>query len=139
MKKSENKRLKEKAWKLFSEYIRRKYSNPDGSCTCFTCGKIYPSYKDLQCGHGIAGRGQYVLFKEEVCRPQDGACNLNQPFGRGGNYQVFIPKLIRQYGQIQFEEWVSESRKPFKRTKADYQQLISELTAQLLEFDEQGK
>ena len=133
--KSENKRLKDKAWKLFSQYIRRKYSNDDGTCQCFTCGKIYPSYKDLQCGHGIGGRNNAVLYEELVCRPQDYSCNV----GKRGNYEIFIPKLIREIGQIRYEELVRASNRPLKRTKQDYLQLIRELEAQLLEYDEQGK
>lgn len=128
---------------MFSKYIRRKYSNEDGTCTCYTCGKIGNSYKDLQCGHGISGRGQYVLFLEEICRPQCGTCNLRPspsfPYGKSGNYQVFVPKLIREYGLEQYEEWERESKKDHKRYKSDYEQLIAELTSQLKEFDEQGK
>jgi len=135
--KSQNQKLKEKAWKLFSQYIRRKYSNEDGTCTCFTCDKIFPSYKDLQAGHAIPGRKNYVLFLEEVCRPQCPRCNLH--YGLKGNYQEFIPKLVELYGLDQYQEWVRESKKPLKRTKGDYEQLIDELTEQLKEFDEQGK
>ena len=135
---STTKALKKKAIALFSKYIRRKYSDECGMAACYTCSRV-KHWKELQCGHGIAGRGQYVLFKEEICRPQCPGCNLNQPFGKGGNYQVFVPKLIREYSQIQYEEWERDSRKPFKRSKADYMQLIRELEAQLSEFDEQGK
>ena len=130
--KSENKRLKDKAWKLFSQYIRRKYSDSLGNCSCFTCGVIKP-WKELQCGHGISGRQNYVLFLEEVCRPQCYGCNV----GRGGNYEIFIPKLLDTYTKRQFEIWVAESRKPMKRYKSDYLTLIAELQAQLDEYDEQ--
>ena len=132
--KSESKKLKDKAWTLYSQYIRRKYSNDDGTCSCYTCGKIYPTWHDLQCGHGISGRGQYILY-HETCRPQCYGCNV----GRQGNYQVFIPKLIREYGQEQFEQWVALSKQVYKRSIGDYKQLIAELQAQLDEFDEQGK
>ena len=127
---SEIKRLKDKAWKLYSVYIRRKYSDKLGYAQCFTCGTVKP-YKELQCGHGISGRGNFVLFLEEVCRPQCYGCNV----GRGGNYEVFIPKLIDFYTQAQYEKWVQESRKPMKRTKADYQQLITELECKLGEMN----
>ena len=115
-----NKSLKAKAWRLFSEYIRLKYADSDGFCTCYTSGVRRP-WKEMQCGHGIGGRGNYVLFLEEVCRPQTYAENV----GRSGNYEVFIPKLISEYGQDQYEEWVRESRKPLKRTKGDYLDLIA--------------
>jgi len=133
-----NKRLKAKAVDLFSQYIRRKYADESGNCVCYTCGRVRP-WKEMHAGHGIAGRGNYILFKEEVVRVQDSSCNLNQPRGKGGNYQVFVPKLIREYGLEQYEEWERESKRVHKRTTGDYEQLIAELTEQLKEFDEQGK
>jgi hypothetical protein len=75
----------------------------------------------MQCGHGIGGRGNYVLFLEEICRPQCYGCNV----GRQGNYQEFIPKLIREIGIDQYEHHVRESRKPLKRSQGDYEDLIA--------------
>ena len=124
------KKLKTKAWSLFSQYIRRKYSDRLGNDTCFTCGIVKP-WKEMQCGHGISGRGNFVLFLEEVCRPQCYGCNV----GRGGNYEVFIPKLIDLYTKEQYEAWVIESRKPMKRTKADYLELIEDLKQRLEAMD----
>ena len=124
------KKLKTKAWSLFSQYIRRKYSDKLGYCECFTCGAVKP-WKEMDAGHGIGGRGNFVLFLEEVCRPQCKSCNLKQPFGKDGNYEVFIPKLIDLYTKEQYEEWVIESRKPMKRTKADYLELIEDLKQRL--------
>ena len=123
------KALKKKAWTLFSQYIRRKYSDNMGNAQCFTCGIVKP-WKELQCGHGISGRGNFVLFLEEVCRPQCYGCNV----GRGGNYEVFIPKLIDLYTREQYDNWVAESRKPMKRTRADYLELIGELESRLGEI-----
>jgi len=120
------KALKKKAWTLFSQYIRRKYSDKEGNSQCFTCGRVAP-WKELQCGHGIGGRGNFVLFLEEVCRPQCYGCNV----GRGGNYEVFIPKLIDFYTKEQYEKWVIESRKPLKLRKGDYVDLIAELQDKL--------
>lgn len=123
------KSLKRKANTLFSQYIRRKYADKYGNCTCFTCGSVMP-IESIQCGHGISGRGNFVLFLEEVCRPQCYGCNV----GRGGNYEVFIPKLIDLYTKKQYEAWVVESRKPWKRTKADYLDLIEDLQNKLEEI-----
>ena len=122
MKKPSNKTLKAKAWKLFSQYIRQNAADKEGNCTCYTCGVVLPAIGNgMQCGHGIGGRGNYVLFLEEICRPQCYGCNV----GRQGNYEVFIPKLIREMGQKQYEYHVNQSRKPFKMTSADYEDLIS--------------
>ena len=117
-----NKSLKARAWRLFSEYIRLKYADKEGNCRCYTCGVELPAIgHGMQCGHGIGGRGNYVLFLEEICRPQCYGCNV----GRSGNYEVFIPKLISEYGQDTYENWVNEARQPLKRTKGDYLDLIA--------------
>lgn len=130
---SETKRLKDKAWKLFSRYIRRKHSDQDGLARCYTCGVVKP-YKELQCGHGIGGRGNYILFKEEVCRPQCYSCNV----GKDGNYQRFVPKLVKQYSLFQYEQWEIDSRQVVKRNKQYYVDLIDELQSQHDEFDDMG-
>ena len=75
----------------------------------------------MQCGHGIGGRGNYVLFLEEVCRVQDYGCNV----GRQGNYEVFIPKLIEEMGLAHYNYLVQQSKIPLKRTRGDYEDLIS--------------
>ena len=131
---SETKRLKDKAWKLFSQYIRLKYADKNGNVACYTCGKILP-WQASQCGHGISGRKNYVLFLEEVCRPQCVSCNIYH----NGLYEVFITKLADEYTLEQVKRWVNESRKPLKRYKADYIQIIEELQAQLDEYAEMGR
>ena len=112
-----------------SELVRRKYSDEEGMCTCYTCNRVMP-WREAQAGHGISGRLGYVLFLEAVIRPQDAICNVF----KGGNYDVFIPKLIEEYGIEQYQEWVRESKKPFKRTKKDYVELVYELQRRLKEL-----
>lgn len=70
---------KKKAWKTYSEYIRRSYADAFGYLNCYTCG-IKMFWKESDCGHGMPGRNNAVLFMEEVCRPQCIGCNV---FGRG--------------------------------------------------------
>jgi hypothetical protein len=86
----------------------------------------------MQLGHGIGGRGNFVLYLEEVCRPQCQYCN--GPLG--GNYEHFVPKLINLYTDAQYYDWVAESRKPFKRTKGDYLELVGELQGYLDDMGE---
>ena len=124
------KALKVKAWKMMSELVRRKYADDNGDCECYTCGKTLP-WRHIQAGHGISGRGNFILFLEEVIKPQCSTCNVM----RGGDYNHFIPKLIEEYGLGTFTEWVYDSRKPFKRTKKDYIALIHELEARLVDLE----
>lgn len=117
-----NKSLKAKAWRLFSEYIRLSSADSDGNCTCYTCGVVLPALKSgMQAGHVIAGRGGYVLFNESLVKPQCYGCNV----GAGGRYEVSIPKWVRENSLGEYEEHVRESKKPFKRTKTDYLDLIA--------------
>ena len=120
------KALKAKAWKLMSELVRRKHADKEGNCRCFTCGCVKP-WQEQQAGHGIGGRGNYVLFLEEIIKPQCGKCNVLM----SGNYERFVPKLIDMYTREQYDDWVIESRKPLKRTKVDYVRLVYELEARL--------
>jgi hypothetical protein len=128
-KKQTVKALKVKAWKMFSEYIRRKYSDSEGYASCFTCGKV-KHWTEMDAGHGISGRGNFVLFLEEVVRPQCKYCN--GPLG--GNYEHFVPKLMDLYPD--YYDWVAESRKPHKRTKGDYLELVGELQGYLDDMGE---
>lgn len=128
--KQKPKALKAKAWRLMSELIRRKYADQYGNCSCFTCGVVRP-WREQQAGHGISGRGNYVLFLEEVIKPQCPKCNIIL----SGNYEIFVPKLIDLYTRDQYDKWVIESRKPFKRTKGEYVALVRELEARLCDLE----
>ena len=123
---------KDRAMRVFSEYIRRKDA-VDDMVACFTCGKVR-HWKQMDCGHGIQGRGAYILFLEEICRPQCKQCNLAYPYGKNGNYSIFVPKLIRQYGVDQYDYWVAEDKKPLKRYKSDYQDIESYYSLRLSEL-----
>lgn len=118
--------LKKKAWKLFSEWIRRKDADEGGTEYCFTCGRAF-HWKELQAGHGIGGRHNAVLFDEEIVRPQCVACNV---FLRG-NYQVFITKLIKENGMKWWECKLSDSRKTLKLTRSDVEEIIEKYKEKL--------
>jgi len=68
-------KLKKRAWRLFSEYIRRKDVMKNGNTACFTCGFAYP-WKSMQAGHWLPGRHNAVLFDERNVHPQCVKCNI---------------------------------------------------------------
>lgn len=111
--------LKAKAWKLFSEWVRRKDADEGGSERCFTCG-VPKHWKELQCGHAIPGRHNAVLLDEEICRPQCPRCNV----WMGGNYPIFTTKLIKEKGMDWWENKLSGARAIVKLTRGDYEGLI---------------
>lgn len=103
-----------KANAAFSKYVRNKYS-VDGYATCYTCGLVKP-WKELQAGHGIAGRNNAVLYMEEVVRPQCAGCNI---WGRG-KLHIFTPKLIREMGVNRYQELAEEAEKLVTYSVQDY-------------------
>lgn len=111
--------LKNKCWRLFSEYIRRKDADAGGTEHCYTCEAL-AHWKELQCGHGIGGRHNAVLFDEEICRPQCVRCNV---FMRG-QYPIFTAKLIRENGLEWFERKLEQARQVVKLTRADFEEMI---------------
>uniref|UniRef100_A0A6M3LQ65 Putative lambda recombination protein n=1 Tax=viral metagenome TaxID=1070528 RepID=A0A6M3LQ65_9ZZZZ len=117
--------LKKACWELYSKWVR--YSNEvDGYCTCYTCGVQKPP-KEMHAGHGVGGRGNYVLFLDEVVKPQCPRCNLREPKGLNGNYEMFVPKLIAEIGHARYNEIVQMSRNPYKISVIWYEDKIREL------------
>lgn len=124
------KSLKNKCWALFSEYVRRKNADINGTERCYTCGAL-AHWKELQAGHAIGGRHNAVLLDESICRPQCQRCNI---FLRG-NYPIFTSKLIRENGLEWFESKLINARAVVKISRADYQERIEELKQKLAQLD----
>lgn len=110
--------LKKKVWKEFSKYIRLKYSK-FGMVRCYTCDQLL-SWKDAQCGHGIGGRYNSILFDEELCRPQCLRCNIFL----GGNYDVFHAKLIKENGIEWFEKKLKQKQMVKQFTRKELEELL---------------
>src|SRR3990167_5456841 len=94
--------LRKLAWNAFSKWYRKSQADALGRVWCYTCG-TWSHWKQIQSGHAIPGRHAAVLFDEEIIRPQCPRCNGN--WGLRGNYQVFVPKLIREHGNDGLEWW----------------------------------
>jgi hypothetical protein len=116
------KKLKKDLWGLVSRYVRMSYADKDGFCECYTCD-TRRHWKEMQAGHGISGRGNAILFDLRIIRPQCPTCNLGRGgsfMGRGGNYPVFIPKLIKEMGIDVYESLVIGSHKEVKLSRDWY-------------------
>lgn len=82
-----------KLWKVFSLYIRLKFSDDLGYCTCYTCGAIR-YYTDLDCGHGIGRQYKATKFHEKNNRPQCKPCNGLE----GGKREAFKAAMDKEHG-----------------------------------------
>lgn len=122
--------LKNKCWKIFSEYIRRKEADEGGTNYCFTCGQ--PKFwKELQAGHFIGGRTNAVLFNEEIVKPQCLMCNV---FLRG-NYGRYTLKMIDLHGREKVEEFMALKHQVVKYTRSDLEALIESYKNKLKELE----
>ena len=83
---------KDKAWAAFSIYIRTRdclrFTGDPEQGMCVTC-KAKKPFKELQAGHFVAGRGNAVLFNEQIVYSQCSYCNQKPPMGLGGNYAAY--------------------------------------------------
>lgn len=113
------KKAKERAWKAFSEYIRRR----DEKEGCFTCGVKKP-WKQMQAGHWIPGRHMSVLFNEIGCNAQCYHCNV----GLKGNPIKYYERMLSDYG-----ESICEDLKELDRKIKEYK------VYELLEIEERYK
>lgn len=69
------KQLKSTADKLFSEYIRNRYSDWRGYSKCYTCGKTL-KIKEAQCGHFFSRGKMNTRYDEDNARIQCSGCNV---------------------------------------------------------------
>ena len=95
------KRLHKKAWKLQSEWIRRKDANLDGMVQCYTSGRFY-HWKELDCGHFKHGK---LDFDDRNLKPQSRADNSY----KSGCLDVYAEHLIRDYGLEWFNKLVLDA------------------------------
>ena len=130
-------KAKDRAWKAFSDWVRlrdclattgtREYG------ICITCSErgdsSWKPYKDLQAGHAVGGRGNAVLFHEQLVNAQCGYCNRKPPMGLGGDYGNYAIALIKRYGLEQVEEW----------QKLRHDTSVKYSTADLLEIEQKYK
>jgi hypothetical protein len=124
------KSLKNKCWRIFSEYIRRKEADEGGTNYCFTCGQ--PKFwKELQAGHFIGGRTNSVLFNEEIVKPQCLMCNV---FLRG-NYGKYTLRMLDLHGREKVDEFMSLKHHVKKYTQSDLEALITEYKNKIQELE----
>ena len=119
MKKPSIKSLKNKAWKIFSEWIRRKDADEGGTTRCVTCGKaVY--WKECDAGHFVPGRSNSVLFVEDIVHPQCKVCNI----WMRGNYQNYTLYMLDKYGRQKVDEFLQLKYQVKKYNVSELEEMI---------------
>ena len=122
--------LKEKLWKLFSEYIRLRDASDIGYVNCISCGKVM-YWKDSQAGHYVPkNNGLFFYFNEDDVHAQCYGCNV----GKSGNLIYYRKRLIDKIGLEEVEKLEyqgdmgivrDELNASCKYTDKDYNDLIN--------------
>ena len=126
-------KLKAKAWKLFSIYIRlRDCLATTGTLTkgrCVTCSKVFP-FKSLQAGHYLPGRGNAILFDETQTYAQCFRCNICLK----SNWVAYDEFMRIKYGHKAIQQMKINSRKPKQFTIYELEVLIKILNEKIKEL-----
>lgn len=120
---SERKRLHKQAWKLMSEYIRRKNENPDGYVYCYTCGKAM-RWTEANAGHFKHDR---LDFDERNLKEQCVGCNLHN----SGRLDVYAENLIADNGLEWFKQLCRDANEYNKYDSETLKKIISDLEIKL--------
>lgn len=123
--------IKAKAWRLCSEYIRRKYADRDGYVRCVSCGTSI-HWKEADAGHFIPkARGAAVYFLEENIHPQCRGCNrFNVEMAKIG----YVKYMLDYYGRDMIEYLEAESRKIKRWRKGELEAIAEDYKRKLGEL-----
>lgn len=92
--KSRSNSLRNKLDGIFSEYIRLRDSDVNGTFVCISCGRRLP-YEQADCGHYINRKHMATRFSERNCNAQCRSCNRFDE----GNIQGYRRGLVAKYGE----------------------------------------
>ena len=112
--------------KVFSEYIRRRYTK-NNIAVCVTCGKK-DHWKNLQAGHFMSRKHYATRWDEENVEVQCMACNVY----RYGEQYLFAKHL----GQEKADELLAKSRTMVKLKDWELQDMIEIYKKKLLELEQ---
>lgn len=122
-------KLVKQADKVFSEYIRRRGSDPKGYAKCFTCGKV-DHWKKLQCGHFQSRKHYNTRWNETNCQIQCAGCNIF----RSGEQYKFGRNLDISFGQGTADVLYHQSKKTVKYSNYDLVELINHYKQKLAQL-----
>lgn len=123
-------KLKQKLDKLFSEYIRRRFANHDGSVSCFTCG-VVKHWKQQQAGHFQSRSHHSTRWDEVNVQVQCIKCNMY----RQGEQYKFGMYLDQRFGDGTAEELENRAKTIVKLNRVDYEEAIERYKQKIRELD----
>lgn len=109
------KALHKKAWKLFSEYIRRSSGG-----VCFTCG-VRKDWKELDASHYIHNKLDFDEVNIHAC------CSRCNRFLHG-NLGIYAERLIAEYGEEAIMRLRMRSHEVRKFSIDDLENIIANCT-----------
>ncbi len=111
--------------RVFSKYIRTKYSK-NGFVECVTCGRSY-EIKKIQNGHFMSRKSYSTRWDEENCAPQCYGCNVMQQ----GQQFLFSKYIDEKYGEGYSQVLLMKSRETVKFADFELQEMIDDYTNRL--------
>ena len=114
-------KLKARLDKVFSEWVRRRFSDSSGICECVSCG-ARKHWKEMQAGHFQKRHYLATRWHPENCHVQDAACNVF----RAGNLAAYAAWGVDRYGMDWPARMVALSKQPTKFSRSDLQDMITD-------------
>lgn len=127
MKKKTISQLKRRLDKIFSEYIRRRDSDPDGYCYCVTCRRRM-HWKEAHAGHFQSRAKLSTRFHERNLAAQCCSCNS---FHAGQQY-AFGKAIDFKYGEGEADRLENLPKDGFKISTHEYELMITDYKARIL-------
>jgi hypothetical protein len=118
------KSLREKAWKLMSEYSRRKDADDEGFTACFTCG-VTGQWTEFDAGHlWHASKQNWVTYDSRNIHAQCRRCNYfdSDAKVKGGLY------VDHRYGPGTTDDLKNIKHDPIHMRRDDLESQIKALT-----------
>lgn len=118
-KRSKKQKLEDKAWKVFSKWVRERDTDWRGFGVCISCQKTKP-YADLDAGHYISRDKKIIKFDERNVHAQCQSCNRFH----SGNIPEYAHYLDIKLGEGMAETLRRESHQSHTFTEKELEEII---------------
>lgn len=108
-------------WPIFSQYIRLRDTDRNGTGRCFTCGRIV-HWQGADCGHGIPRQHKATKYNEKNNHFQCKKCNGFE----GGRRESYKEEMDKRYGKGTWNLMELASRQVCKHSKFEYDLMIAD-------------